>query len=634
MIEKLLIKSADYLFAFGGAMILTLILTPLVREMNRRLGMVDKPDARRINRVPIPRGGGLALALGVMISYAIFIFFSGRPPLQAEELSAFVHWKLCILAFGIVALGYVDDKWNLPPKVKLLGQLVVAFFAWWWADLGFARLWPSLPVWLDCALTMFWFAGAINAFNLIDGLDGLASGIALIATLGMAGSLFLIQNPQAALFHFAFAGGLLGFLRYNYNPASVFLGDSGSMYIGFTLAALPLVSQTPNSLLVSVGVPLLAMGVPIFDSALAILRRSLRQLIRRQGADPSGNDQVMTADVDHVHHRILRSVNLNQRKAAWILYLITALAVVVGLIATSFTSQKIGLWLLALAAGSFIVFKNMARIELYDAGRLLDAVAARDRAKIARRKLVRLALSLTIVYDLFILVGVYFLFLEMDGIVAPRDMIQKGLLIRVSATFAMLVAFGAYRTVWSRAMLSNYVRLLTACVFGSLVAGAGISFALDVPEGPLLWHCVEYAGAAFIFLVLGRVIRALVRDLLYALSSSRKKEEKGVSRVLVYGAGLRYRAFRRELVRSTLADTRVIVGILDDDILLNGQQIGGIRIEGTLHDAPAVIQRMKIDAVVIACVVTPEKLNLIRKTLAPTGVKLTLFSFNETAVEE
>ncbi len=629
MIETLLVKSADYLIAFFGALFLTLVLTPLVREMNRRFGMVDKPDPRRINRVPIPRGGGLALALGVIVSYAVFVFATGRAPLAGIVLDAGVHWKLVSLALAIVALGYVDDKWSLPPKTKLLGQLVIAFFCWSWAGLGFARLFPSLPAWLDCFMTMFWFAGAINAFNLIDGLDGLASGIALIATLGMAGSLFLIQNPQAALFHLAFAGGLVGFLRYNYNPASVFLGDSGSMYIGFTLAALPLVSQTPNSFLVSVGVPMLAMGVPIFDSALAILRRSIRHLIRREGANPSGNDRVMTADVDHLHHRILRAVNLNQRKAAWILYLMTAVAVLFGLVATSFASQKLGLWLLAVAVGSVVVFKNMARIELYDAGRLLDAVAARDRAKTARRKLARLAIPLTLAYDLAVLVGIYFLCLEMDRVAAPRVVVQKRLLIRVFVMFFTLVVFGAYRTVWSRAMLSNYIRLAAACVLGSLLAGAGIAFALDVPHGALLWHCAEYAVAAFVFLLLGRVVRALVRDILYALSSSRKKEEKGVSRVLVYGAGLRYRAFRRELVRSTLADRRVVVGLLDDDVLLRGQMIGGVRIEGTLLDAPQVVKRLRVDAVVVACVVTPEWLKVIRQTLAPTGVKISLFSFSE-----
>ncbi len=631
MIEKLFVKSADYLLAFGGALVLTLILTPLVREMNRRFGIIDKPDPRRINRVPIPRGGGLALALGVLVSYAVFVWVTGRSPLHGIDAGVAVSLKLCALASGVVALGYADDKWNLPPKVKLLGQLVIAFFCWSWAGLGFARLWPAIPAWLDCLMTMFWFAGAINAFNLIDGLDGLASGIALIATLGMAGSLFIVRETQTALFHFAFAGGLLGFLRYNYNPASVFLGDSGSMYIGFTLAALPLVSVTSltsGSFLVSLGVPMLAMGVPIFDSALAILRRSIRQLIRRRGDDPSGNDRVMAADVDHLHHRILRSVGLNQRKAAWILYLATAAAVVFGLAAVTFESQQIGVWLLGVAITSIVVFKNVARIELYDAGRLLDAVA-RDHTKPLRRTWARLSVPLLVAYDIAVLSGLYFLCLEKDGIVAPRSTIQIGLLIRVFVTFTVLLAFGAYRTVWACAMLSNYIRLGAACVIGSLISGAGVLLALDVPSVRLLWHGADYAVGSFVLLTLGRVVRAVVRDIFYALSSSRKKDENGISRVLVYGAGLRYRSFRRERVRSTVDDKRVIVGLLDDDILLRGQQIGGIRIEGTLQDAPAVIERMKVDAVVIACVVTPEWLKVIRQTLEPTGVKITLFSFTE-----
>ncbi len=629
MVGSLFDKSLPYFAALLGAFGLTFVLTPLVREINRRFGMIDKPDPRRINRVPVPRGGGVALALGVIASYAAFVFLSGRPPLQNIALAPSVHWKLVALALGIVALGYADDKWNLPPKTKLLGQVVVAFLAWWWAGLGFASLWPSIPAWLDCFMTMFWFVGAINAFNLIDGLDGLASGIALIATLGMAGSLFLVRNPQAALFHFAFAGGLVGFLCYNYNPASVFLGDSGSMFIGFTLAALPLVTQTPDSFLVSVGVPVLAMGVPIFDSALAILRRSIRRLIRRQGTDPSGNDRVMTADTDHLHHRILRSVGLNQRRAAWILYLATAAAVLFGLVVASFDSKKDGLWLFGVAVATVVIFRNMARIELYDAGRLLDAVA-HDRTKTVRRKWARLAVPLSIAYDLAALVGVFFLCLEAHGVTASRNVVQVALLIRVSTIFVMLVLFGVYRTVWSRAMLGNYIRLFVACALGSFASGAAVLLALDCPTTPVLWHSAEYTVAAFVFLAFLRIVRALVRDAFYAIGASRMKSQKSVSRVLVYGAGLRYRSFRRELVRTTAANERVIVGLLDDDVLLRGQQIGGIRIEGTLLDAPAVIERMNVDSVVVACVVTPEWMKVVRETLEPTGVKISLFSFSET----
>ena len=194
--QRLIVRALDYATAFGGALALTLVLTPLVRWMNQRLGMVDKPDARRINKVPIPRGGGLAIIVGVYVSYAVFTLASGRPPLQvdglAPEAALALFWKLCALGAAIAALGLADDRFGLDPKVKLAGQAAVAALVWWWAGLGFSRLWPDIPAGLDCALTVFWIVGAVNAFNLIDGLDGLASGLALIATIGMAGTLFLV----------------------------------------------------------------------------------------------------------------------------------------------------------------------------------------------------------------------------------------------------------------------------------------------------------------------------------------------------------------------------------------------------------------------------------------------------------
>ena len=361
MIEDVL----PYLAAFLAPLVVTLLATPIVREVNRRLGMVDKPDPRRINKVPIPRGGGVALVFGVLVPYLAFHLVTGRPWIQG--LSDSQAYVLSFLAVAIALLGFADDRFSLPPKAKLLGQGVVAVLVWAWAGLGFRVLWPALPAGLDCLLTVFWIVGAVNAFNLIDGLDGLASGLALIAVVGMAGALFFMRNPQATLFYFALAGGLLGFLRYNYHPASVFLGDAGSMFLGFTVSTLPLASQVPNSFLVSVGVPLLAMGVPIFDTALAILRRSVRHLLARRlpGTDTKAGE-VMTADADHLHHRILRAVGLNQRKAAWILYVCAASLVVTGLVAMLLKSHAAGLWLAALAVSAVVIFKD-AKIELFDA---------------------------------------------------------------------------------------------------------------------------------------------------------------------------------------------------------------------------------------------------------------------------
>lgn len=623
-------KSVPYIAAFLGAFLLTLVLTPLVREMNRAFGMVDRPDARRINKIPIPRGGGLALIFGVLASYAAFTFATGRPALDAPGIPESAFWKISALAAGIGALGYADDKFSLRPAVKLLGQILFAALAWGWADLGFHRLAPWLPWWLDLPATVFWIVGAVNAFNLIDGLDGLASGIALIATLGMAGALFLIDSPQATLFHFAFAGGLVGFLRWNFNPASVFLGDCGSMYIGFTVAALPLAHQTADSLLVSVVVPFLAMGVPIFDTFLAIVRRLIRHLISRRGAGEAGNGKVMTADADHIHHRILRAVGLNQRKAAGLLYAASLAAVVVALCATALKSRAAGLWLAAFSAALVVAFRDMAKVELFDAGRLLNSVA-RDRRGAARRRWARLAVPAQIVFDVAALSAVFFVCAWAFRVRLGAATLRIALPLRVAAVFAAMAFFRVYSTVWARAMVSNYVRLAVACALGTAAGSAAIYYS--PANGQMLKAMtVAYAPLAFFAISTMRAMRNVVRDLFYAIDCSRMKGQQGVSRILVYGSGIRYRAFRRELVRTTSANGRMIVGLIDDDILLRDRFIGGIKVYGALVHAPAVIAALKADAVVVACDVSDEWMEIVKKTLAPTGVKITRFRLSEEAV--
>lgn len=618
-----------HLTALFSAFAITFILTPIVREMNRRFGMIDKPDARRINTTPIPRGGGLAIVAGTTAACAITISVFG-----GGALSFFgAQWKLGVLAVLIAATGYADDKFSLSPKLKLAAQLVIALLAWLWAGIGFHRIWPGINPVLDCAITTFWICGAVNAFNLIDGLDGLASGLALIATLGMAGTLFMIQMPDAAVFHFVFAGALLAFLCYNYHPASVFLGDCGSMFIGFTLSVIPLVAQTANSFLVSVGVPLLAMGVPIFDTALAIVRRSIRHMIRKRApsAGEVGNDKVMTADADHIHHRILRAAKLNQRRAAWILYLAAAFFVGVGLVGVALRSKAGGLWLFAVAIASIAIFKDVARIELFDAGRLLNSIA-RDHARGSRRRFARLAIPFYLAFDIFALVAVFFICNWAMGFDIGLEELRVVLPLRVISVFVLLFSVGIYRTVWARAMSSNYVRLLLACIFGSCLGTIAIYYAPGIEHAKLKAMTLLYAMTSCVALVVVRFARGIVRDLFYAIDCSRLKGRKDVSRVLVYGCGLRYRAFRRELVRTTAANDRIIVGLLDDDLLLRGHYIGGLRVMGTLQQAPEIINKLNADAVVIACDVRPEWMKVVRQTLEPTGVKISLFSFAEKPV--
>ena len=164
------------------------------------------------------------------------------------------------------------------------------------------------------------------------------------------------------------------------------------------------------------------------------------------------------------------------------------------------------------------------------------------------------------------------------------------------------------------------------------MGSAGVYYAPQIVTTELVGATLMYFLLSFVSLAFVRLVRPLVRDVFYALDCSRLKGRKDVSRVLVYGSGLRYRAFRRELVRSAAANDRIIVGLLDDDILLRGQYIGGLRVFGTLLEAPDIINRLNADAVVVACEISDDWLKVVRKTLAPTGVKVTHFTFTEKEI--
>ena len=620
-------KIFPYAVAFAGALFATLVLTPVFRELHRRLGMVDKPDPRRINKVPIPRGGGIAVVIGLYLSYALFIAVSGYPAMPGVEDSRFL--KLASLSVAIALLGLADDRFSLSPKLKLSGQLLIAGLTWFWSDVSFLNVWPQIPLWLDLILTVFWIVGAVNAFNLIDGLDGLASGLALIATIGIGGGVLFAQSPQATLFYLAFAGALLGFLRYNYNPASVFLGDCGSMFIGFLLATLPLCCEAPNQFLVSVGIPVLAMGVPIFDTALAILRRSIRRFLYR-GSDAS-KGEVMRADKDHLHHRILRSVNLNQRRAAWILYALAAGGVLTGLCGMYLESRAAGLWLFAFAVASVVIVKDMSRIELYEAGRLLNDVAHSSNPT-ARRRLSRLSTAMLLVFDVFALAAVFVSVCWALRIPLARDILRIMLPVWIVSIFLFLVGLRVYATVWSRAVMSNYVRLFVACVFGAGFAAIATYYAPLTTMFKIKSFTMTYAAVGFIVLGAVRLLRSIARDVFYAIDCSRLKSRKDVTRILVYGTGLRYRAFRRELVRSASRNSRIIVGLIDDDMLLWGKFIGGLKIHGGLDVAGEIVNRTNADAVVVACEVSDSRLAEIKAVFARMDVKVSSFTFKEKEV--
>ncbi len=624
------VKTAPFWGMFLFAFALSLLLTPACRALAMRLGMVDMPSARRINKTPVPRGGGLAIYLA--LSVTLFLgadVFDLFTLLGVTSPSVDTLYRLMALAGALCLLGLADDKFSLPPLVKLGGQVAVALGAFFWAHVSFGLHYPMLPVWLDCPFTVFWIVGAINAFNLIDGLDGLATGLASIAAVGMAGGLFFSGRPENTIVYFAFFGACLGFLRYNFNPASVFLGDTGSMFLGFSLATMPLVAGGSNSLFVSLGVPILAMGVPIFDTALAILRRVVRALLRQMSGAESGNTHVMEADTDHLHHRLLRQF-LTQRKAALVLYGLAFLFIVIGLGGVALKGRAVALYIVGFMVAATVLFRDMRRVELWDTGRLLNAVA-REKNPVASRRRQLLRVPFRLVLDILVLAGVWVISSLTLALPLTEAALRRGLAIYTIPVFICLVFFRAYQTVWSRAQLSNYVRLVMAVFIGTGLAVAIVEFA-QLPHSNLFMFSCLYMALTILGLIATRVLRAVVRDFFYALDSGHLSDSTGSIRTVVYGAGLRYRAFRRELVRSVGNDTnrRVIVGLLDDDMLLRNQYIGGIKIFGTLEQAPAILPKLKADLVVVACQMTPERRADAHRILSACNVPVVEWTFTET----
>ena len=297
------------------ALAVSLILTPILRDIFRSYNIVDRPGHRRVHVHPTPRIGGIPIA----IAYTIAVLSLNGP----TSTLGFDIWRLLPGAGIVFFTGLVDDFWSLRPVTKLLGQTagaVVVFMG----GLSIQTLGTGdpLPFWLNFPLTIFWLLLTTNALNLIDGLDGLCGGIGLLATLTMFGSALLHGNNELAYATLPLAFALCGFLFYNLHPATVFLGDSGALLIGFLLGCYGMISTQKTSTLLSFLVPLVALSVPLLDVLVAILRRTLRR------------QSIFAADQAHIHHRLLAR-GLTPGGTVMVLYLFAAVLAGLALLLTA-----------------------------------------------------------------------------------------------------------------------------------------------------------------------------------------------------------------------------------------------------------------------------------------------------------
>lgn len=349
-------RNNNILLAFIVAFVITFTATPFVKKLAFNIGAVDIPkDNRRMHKKPTARLGGLAIFFGFIVSALIHSHID-------RELAGMLI-GCCI----IVVLGIFDDIYALSAKLKLLVQIIAALcpvlagvridfirVPAFFSEYGYIGLgWLAIPV------TLIWIIGITNATNLLDGLDGLACGVSSISALTLLCIAIIVGEPGVAFITSALAGACFGFLPYNFNPAKLFMGDTGALFLGFVLATISIQGLFKGYAVISIAAPLLILGLPIFDTVSAILRRI------------KNHQPIMSPDRGHLHHRLI-DAGFSQKQAVSIIYgLCLALCIVaVGLIATG----AVSFWALALVLLGLILF-------LWLTPRIIEAISDKEEHK-------------------------------------------------------------------------------------------------------------------------------------------------------------------------------------------------------------------------------------------------------------
>ncbi len=332
----------NYVLAFFIALAAAYILTPGVISLATRLGAMDAPDPRKVHKKPVPRLGGLAIYLAFTVA-----------ALSTVEMN--MEMTGLLLGGTVIAIvGIIDDFKNLPAKVKLLGQIFAAlilvafdiridFISDPFGDFLYLE-------YLAVPATIFWVVGLTNTVNLIDGLDGLAAGVSMIASVTIA--LVALQQGflLVAVLTAALAGSAMGFLHYNFNPARIFMGDTGSMFLGYMLAGISIIGAVKSAATIALIVPILALGLPILDTAFAIIRRY------------RGGVPIFKPDRGHLHHRLL-DLGFTQKQAVLLMYVISA---VLGLSAIALTEVSSSIAALIIVAVIAAVLFGAKKLGIFD----------------------------------------------------------------------------------------------------------------------------------------------------------------------------------------------------------------------------------------------------------------------------
>jgi UDP-GlcNAc:undecaprenyl-phosphate GlcNAc-1-phosphate transferase len=347
--------TALYFFIFILSLVLSFVLTWNVRNFAMDRGWVAAPaSGRHLHESPLPRLGGVAIFGAFVISLGVAVGVAHFWPRLSFNSSVRILATILAPGFLIFLLGLYDDIRSVGPYVKFSVQALAASLLYASGlritDLPVVFGHRQLPGLVGLALTILWVLGITNAFNLIDGLDGLAAGSALFSTLVVFVVALQGQSSLVALMTIALAGAILGFLRFNFNPATIFLGDCGSQFIGFLLSALALLGAQKSPTIIAVAIPVVSFGLPILETSLSVFRRLI-----------SGRP-VFTADREHIHHKLL-ALGLSHRQVVIVLYAVSALFALLSLFLLWPTGSSLGLVLAVLGTGVWLGVQHLGYLE-------------------------------------------------------------------------------------------------------------------------------------------------------------------------------------------------------------------------------------------------------------------------------
>lgn len=578
---------------FVGSMAAAIALVPLCKRIAHRLGYVAQPRPDRWHQQPTALLGGIAFALPVVAGMALL---GGVP-----RLSVFIF---CAIAIALV--GLTDDLMSLKPATKLVAEIALAsvFLA-----AGYRLHWVE-SMSLDSMLTILWVVGITNAFNLLDNMDGLCGGIALIA-----GAAFLMSRPEAAAGSAAYyeaqyltllLGAVAGFLIYNIHPASIFMGDTGSLFLGFSLAALTLGTEPERpgepSLLSVIGAPVMVLSIPILDTALVALSRWF------SGRAPS------TGGRDHSSHRLV-AIGLSESRAVAVLWALAAVAGVTGYFARSLDISWSVLLIASLLLAMTVFTVYLGNVRIYGDA---DATVLRRRGVtplvvtfMHKRRVAEVLLDLCVVSLAYY--ASYRLRFEGEQFEQHFREFLGTLPTVIACQLIALFVVGAYRGVW------NLFSLIDTVVFGKgVLLGTGAAFAvvlaLDGTEEYSRTVFVIYAALAFLLLGASRASFRLISEF-----ASRRRQAG--ERLIIYGAGSAGAVALRAIRANGRAPYRMI-GYIDDDAGSHRIRVHGYQILGGFATLEQMLAQRRVDIVLLSRDIDPEKYAALKMLVAQHACRL------------